>query len=100
LELVELQLDDGRTLSIESGRIAKQASGSAVVRLGDTVVLAAVTSAASEEERDFFPLSVDYREKQYAAGKIPGGFFKTPVPRRLYRRGLGHDSGLVFGPGK
>jgi len=76
LELVELQLEDGRTLSIESGRIAKQASGSAVVRLGDTVVLAAVTSAASEEERDFFPLSVDYREKQYAAGKIPGGFFK------------------------
>lgn len=76
MEAVELQLDDGRILSIETGRIAKQAAGAALVRLGDTVVLAAVTAAASEEERDFFPLSVDYREKQYAAGKIPGGFFK------------------------
>jgi len=76
LETVELQLNDGRILSIETGRIAKQAAGAALVRLGDTVVLAAVTSAATEEERDFFPLSVDYRERQYAAGKIPGGFFK------------------------
>jgi polyribonucleotide nucleotidyltransferase len=76
LETVSFQLDDGRILSIETGRIAKQAAGSALVRLGDTVVLAAVTSAATDEERDFFPLSVDYREKQYAAGKIPGGFFK------------------------
>jgi polyribonucleotide nucleotidyltransferase len=76
LEIVELQLEDGRTLSIETGRIAKQAGGSALVRLGDTVVLAAATASATAEERDFFPLSVDYREKQYAAGKIPGGFFK------------------------
>lgn len=76
MESVELQLEDGRTLSIETGRIAKQAGGAALVRLGDTVVLAAATAAATEEERDFFPLSVDYREKQYAAGKIPGGFFK------------------------
>lgn len=76
METVELQLDDGRTLSIETGRIAKQAAGAALVRLGDTIILAAVTFAAAREERDFFPLSVDYREKQYAAGKIPGGFFK------------------------
>ncbi|UCC79253.1 MAG: polyribonucleotide nucleotidyltransferase [Candidatus Zixiibacteriota bacterium] len=76
METVEHQLDDGRILSIETGRIAKQAAGTALVRLGDTIVLAAVTFAPTEEERDFFPLSVDYREKQYAAGKIPGGFFK------------------------
>ena len=76
MEKVELQLDDGRTLSIETGRIARQAAGSVLVRLGDTVLLAAVTSAPALEERDFFPLTVDYREKSYAAGKIPGGFFK------------------------
>jgi polyribonucleotide nucleotidyltransferase len=76
LEKVELRLDDGRTLSIETGRVAKQASGSALVRLGDTIILAAVTSAPTAEERDFFPLTVDYREKSYAAGKIPGGYFK------------------------
>jgi polyribonucleotide nucleotidyltransferase len=76
LNTVELLFDDGRTLSIETGRVAKQANGSALVRLGDTIVLAAVTSAAFEGEQDFFPLTVDYREKSYAAGKIPGGFFK------------------------
>ncbi len=76
MEVVELQLEDGRTLSIETGRIARQAGGSVMVRLGDTVVLAAATSAKTTQERDFFPLSVDYREKSYAAGKIPGGFFK------------------------
>jgi polyribonucleotide nucleotidyltransferase len=67
----------GRKLSIETGRLAKQASGSALVRYGDTVVL--VTAVASREARegiDFFPLTVDYQEKTFAAGKIPGGFFK------------------------
>ena len=68
---------NGRTLSIETGEIAKQANGSAVVRYGDTVVLAAVTAAKDERrDLDFFPLTVDYRERTYAAGKIPGGFFK------------------------
>jgi polyribonucleotide nucleotidyltransferase len=65
------------TLSIETGRIAKQADGAAVVRLGDTVVL--TTACAMKEARagiDFLPLTVDYRENTYAAGKIPGGFFK------------------------
>jgi len=76
LEIFELKLDDGRVLSIETGRLAKQAAGSVLVRLGDTMVLATVTSASSEMERDFLPLSVDYREKSYAAGKVPGGFFK------------------------
>src|SRR4029077_1798642 len=66
-----------RELSIEIGKLAKQAHGSALVRYGDTVVL--VTACAAKEAReglDFFPLTVDYRENFYAAGKIPGGFFK------------------------
>lgn len=65
------------TLVIETGKIAKQADGAALVRYGDTVVLVtAVSSADENEEADFFPLTVDYREKTYAAGKFPGGFFK------------------------
>lgn len=68
---------NGRTLTIETGEIAKQANGSALARYGDTVVLAAVTAATDDRgELDFFPLTVDYRERTYAAGKIPGGFFK------------------------
>jgi len=64
-------------LIIETGKIAKQADGAAVVRYGDTMILAtAVSSAEENEEADFFPLTVDYREKMYAAGKFPGGFFK------------------------
>jgi polyribonucleotide nucleotidyltransferase len=67
----------GRTLEIETGRMAKQASGAVLVRFGDTVVLATVVGAReAAAERDFFPLVVDYREKHYAAGRIPGGFFK------------------------
>jgi|TARA_B110000263_G_C15302694_1_gene508785 polyribonucleotide nucleotidyltransferase len=67
----------GQTLTIETGRMAKQASGSVVVTYGETVVL--VTSTANhgiESDRGFFPLTIDYREKFYASGKIPGGFFK------------------------
>jgi polyribonucleotide nucleotidyltransferase len=67
----------GRTLTIEAGRVAEQASGAVMVRCGDTVLLATVV--ASDEPRegaDFFPLTVDYEEKMYAAGKIPGSFFK------------------------
>ncbi|MCK5146014.1 polyribonucleotide nucleotidyltransferase [bacterium] len=67
----------GRTLSIETGRLAKQADGSVVVQYGDTVVLATVVATKDAvEDRGFFPLSVEYREKTYAVGKIPGGFFK------------------------
>ncbi|MDQ1272586.1 MAG: polyribonucleotide nucleotidyltransferase [Planctomycetota bacterium] len=66
-----------KILSIETGKIAKQADGAALVRYGDTMVLATAVSAPEEkEEADFFPLTVDYREKTYAAGKFPGGFFK------------------------
>jgi polyribonucleotide nucleotidyltransferase len=76
MQRVELPLGN-HTLSIETGKIAKQADGSVVVRLGDTVVLA--TACAQKEPRvgvDFLPLTVDYRENNYASGKIPGGFFK------------------------
>jgi polyribonucleotide nucleotidyltransferase len=67
----------GKTLTVETGKVARQAHGSAMVRLGDTVILAtAVEAKEIDEERDWFPLFVDYREKAYAAGKIPGGFFK------------------------
>jgi polyribonucleotide nucleotidyltransferase len=68
----------GRRLTLETGRIAKQASGAVMVRYGDTVVLVAAVVAAPRPTQDasFFPLSVDYREKQSAAGKFPGGFIK------------------------
>jgi len=67
----------GRTLSIETGRMARQADGAVVVRYGDTVVLVtAVVAPPRKEAIDFFPLSVDYREKHSAAGKFPGGFIK------------------------
>ncbi|RJP38001.1 MAG: polyribonucleotide nucleotidyltransferase [Phycisphaerales bacterium] len=64
------------TLRLETGRLARQAAGCVVVRYADTVVLAAVVVGPPREGIDFFPLTVDYREKTYAAGKIPGGFFK------------------------
>ncbi len=67
----------GKTLTLETGRMAKQANGAVLVQYGDTMVL--VTATAGEEPaepRDFFPLSVEYREKTFAAGKIPGGFIK------------------------
>lgn len=67
----------GRTLTIETGRMARQAHGAVTVQYGDTVILAAaVGSQKVKEGQDFFPLMVDYRERTYAAGKIPGGFFK------------------------
>jgi len=73
---VELEFS-GRTLTIETGKMAKQANGSVVVRSGDTMVLVtAVASKSAKEGQDFFPLTVNYQEKAYAGGKIPGGFFK------------------------
>ena len=65
-----------RSLSLETGRIAKQADGSVVVRLGDTMVLSTATISDSVQESNFFPLTVDYREKFAAGGKVPGGFIK------------------------
>ncbi len=73
---IELEFD-GKKLSIETGKLALQANGAVLTRLGDTMVLSAVCASDKPlEGRDFFPLTVDYREKTYAAGKIPGGFFK------------------------
>src|ERR1700722_8950544 len=68
---------DGRKLTIETGKIAKQAGGSVVVRWGDSVVLVTACSAAHPKpNQSFFPLTCDYREYTYAAGKIPGGYIK------------------------
>jgi polyribonucleotide nucleotidyltransferase len=66
-----------QVLSIETGKVAKQATASTIVRYGETVVMANVTAAKqAKPDIDFFPLTVNYQEKFYAAGKIPGGFFK------------------------
>ena len=67
----------GTSLTIETGKLAKQADGSVIVRQGDTMVLVTACHAASPREGiDFLPLTVDYRENTYASGRIPGGFFK------------------------
>ena len=66
----------GRHLQVETGEIAKQADGSALIRFGDTVVLATACCADEPKEGDFFPLTVNYEEKQYAVGKIPGSFLR------------------------
>jgi len=77
----------GRPLVIETGRMAKQAAGSAVVQFGETMVLAAVTVSENQSPLPFFPLTVEYKEKTYAAGKIPGGFIK--------REGRPHDHEIL-----
>jgi len=66
----------GRRLVLETGRLAKQAAGSAYLQFGDTVVLAAITVSPNQSSLPFFPLTVEYRERTYAAGKFPGGFLK------------------------
>ncbi len=72
-----INLPDGRVIEIETGKLAKQAAGSAVVKMGGTMLLATVTCAKEVKEgTDFMPLTVDYREKYYAAGRFPGGFLK------------------------
>ncbi|HUU44826.1 MAG TPA: polyribonucleotide nucleotidyltransferase, partial [Acidobacteriota bacterium] len=107
VERIELEFG-GRPFSIETGHIARQANGVALVRHGDTIVMAAVVATKEPvPDRGFFPLMVDYREKAYAAGKIPGGFFKRegrpseketlsarmidrPI-RPLFPKGYGHE---------
>ncbi len=74
-ESVSLELG-GRTYSIQVGKVAKQASGATWIQYGETVVLTAAVASKDPIAKDFFPLSVEYREKTYAAGRIPGGFFK------------------------
>ena len=112
----------GKTLSIETGRVAKQADGSVLVQYGDTVVLVAVVAAPIVKEgQDFFPLTVDYREKTYSAGQDPGRVFQArrqaegqgnphlppdrpaaaaPVSRRLPQRSGIFGHGAVLGQGE
>ena len=72
-----IDLGDGRAISIETGQLAKQADGSALIRMGDAMLLATVVSSNEiKESQDFFPLTVEYQEKYAGAGRIPGGFFK------------------------
>src|SRR5690554_901662 len=72
-----IKLEDGRTITIETGKLAKQADGSVVVRMGDCMLLAtAVAARTANPGIDFLPLTIDYREKFAAAGRFPGGFFK------------------------
>lgn len=76
----KIELADGREITVETGKLAKQADGSVVVRMGDTMLLATVVSAREAGgDVDFMPLSVDYREKYAAAGKIPGSFFRREM---------------------
>lgn len=72
---VEMTLG-GRSFALETGRLAKQANGAVVVRYGETVVLSTVTASTEPKDLDFFPLTVNYEERLYAVGKIPGGFIK------------------------
>lgn len=72
---------DGKTLSIKAGKVAKQASGSVVVQFGDTIVLVTVVSAHEERQASFLPLTVEYQEKIYAAGRIPGNYFRREIGR-------------------
>src|SRR3989442_15268946 len=81
----------GRALKLEAGRLAKQAAGSCLPQFGETGVLATVTGSDNVSTLPFFPLTVEYREKPYAAGKIPGGFLK--------REGRPSDDEILAGPG-
>jgi polyribonucleotide nucleotidyltransferase len=83
---ISVDLSGGKKLTFETGKLAKQAHGSAVVRMGDNVILAtAVANADPREGIDFFPLTVDYREYTYAGGRIPGGFIKREGRRASER---------------
>ena len=79
----KIDLGQGKIISIETGKMAKQADGAVVVRLGDTMVLATVVSSKKTPppNQDYFPLQVEYREKYSAAGKFPGGFFIALIIR-------------------
>ena len=73
---VEVEIN-GQRMAIETGKVAKQADGAVVVRYGGSMVLATCVAAKSaKESQDFFPLTVEYRERAYAGGRIPGGYFK------------------------
>lgn len=71
----------GKTLSIQTGKVAKQASGSVMVQYGETIVLVSVVSAYEDKTVSFLPLTVEYQEKIYAAGRIPGNYFRREIGR-------------------
>ena len=71
-----IKLSDGREITIETGKLAKQAHGSVVIKMGNCMLLSTVVSNYGESTLDFLPLTVDYREKFASAGRFPGGFFK------------------------
>ena len=81
MEILVKEEIDGKTLSIKAGKVAKQASGSVVVQFGDTIVLVTVVSAHEERQANFLPLTVEYQEKIYAAGRIPGNYFRREIGR-------------------
>ena len=81
MEILFKEEIDGKTLSIQAGKVAKQASGSVVVQFGDTIVLVTVVSANEERPSSFLPLTVEYQEKIYAAGRIPGNYFRREIGR-------------------
>ena len=78
----------GKPLSIQAGKVAKQASGSVVVQYGETVVMVTVVSANDVRDTNFLPLSVEYQEKVYAAGRIPGNYFRREIGRPSEKRRL------------
>lgn len=88
MESIRYKINDEEII-FETGRLAKQADSSVLLRYGDNVILVTVVSKESEEERDFLPLLVEYREQTYAAGRIPGGFFK--------REGKPRDREIIYG---
>src|SRR5260370_33281371 len=103
-EVTEITVDlaGGKKLSFETGKLAKQAHGSAVVRIGENVVLAtAVANPDPREGIDFFPLTVDYREYTYAGGPIPRGFIKREgrmsEPEGITRRHIHRTGRPMFG---
>jgi polyribonucleotide nucleotidyltransferase len=81
MEILVKEEIDGKPLSIQAGKVAKQASGSVVVQYGDTIVLVTVVSANEEKASNFLPLTVEYQEKIYAAGRIPGNYFRREIGR-------------------
>src|SRR4051812_49736670 len=94
-EKISFQVGTG-TITLETGKVAKQADGSVVVQLGETIVLvAAVAASKAKPGQEFFPLTVDYREKAAAAGRFPGGFFKRGG-RPTGKENL--DNRLIYSP--
>ena len=86
----------GKTLSIQTGKVAKQASGSVLVEYGDTTVLVTVVSSQEERLTDFLPLTVEYQEKIYAAGRIPGNYFRREIGRPSEKETLTSSNSWFF----